>query len=481
MRRLKKLEYLLLTIIVVLAFSVRLYRLGNPVADWHSWRQADTSSVSRNFIKSGFDLLHPRFDDLSNVPSGKDNPEGYRFVEFPIYNAISAKATQWVGFFPLEIWERLISILASLGSLIFLYLLTKKYLGRRVGILTAFFFAVLPFNIYFSRVILPEPLMVFTSLGMIHFFDKWLENNSQPIFNLQFLLASFFTASALLIKPYVIFLFLPLGYLAWWRWGAKLFLQPSLYLFLLISLAPLIWWRQWMTQFPEGIPASDWLFNADNIRFKGAFFYWIFADRIGRLILGYFGVALLVLGLAVKRNQKEGWFFDIWFLSILAYFTVLAGGNVRHDYYQVIAVPIICVFLAKGANFLLSPPKELNKSISYMLFAICSLFMLSFSWYHVRDYFNVNRREIVEAGIAVDRLVPKDAKVIAPYGGDTAFLYQANRHGWPVGFEIEDKIKKGAGYYVNVNVSDLETDYVMKKYKVVEKNDRYVIVELKTL
>ncbi len=77
-----------LLLIVILAFSVRLYCIDFPLADWHSWRQADTSAVSRNFVKSGFDILHPQFDDLSNVPSGKENPQGYRFVEFPFYNIL---------------------------------------------------------------------------------------------------------------------------------------------------------------------------------------------------------------------------------------------------------------------------------------------------------------------------------------------------------------------------------------------------------
>lgn len=478
--KLKKLEYLWLTLIIILAFSVRLYRIDNPVADWHSWRQADTSAVSRNFVKFGFDFLHPRFDDLSNIPSGKDNPLGYRFVEFPIYNAISAVFTKTFGIFPLEIWERLISILASLGSLFFLYLLVKKYLGRKVGILTAFFFAVLPFNVYFNRAILPEPAMIFTSLGMIYFFDRWSDDKRRVFKAAYYLLSIIFAAASFLIKPYGLFLLLPMAYLVGRKWGSRLFLQPTLYLFLFLAVAPLWWWRNWILQYPEGIPASNWLFNADNIRFKGAFFYWIFADRIGRLILGYFGVVFLIIGLAVRRNQKEGYLFDFWLVSILAYFTVLAGGNVRHDYYQVIAVPILCVFLGKGVNFFLDPPKEyFRRTASFLLIGVCLTFMLFFSWYHVRDFFNVNHREIVEAGKAVDRLVPQNAKVIAPYGGDTAFLYQTNRQGWPVGFEIEDKIKKGANYYVNTNVSDAETDYVSKKYHLLLKTDRYVIVELK--
>lgn len=234
-----------------------------------------------------------------------------------------------------------------------------------------------------------------------------------------------------------------------------------------------------MGHFPEGVPASDWLFNSDNIRFKGAFFWWLFEERIGRLILGVWGAVFFALGILRKRDASEGLFFDFWLWGMLAYLSIVATGNVRHDYYQVMTVPIIAVFLAKGADFLISPPKGLNRIICRLSFVICLFFTLAFSWYQVRTFYWINKPEIIEAGQAVDRLIPKDAKVIAPYGGDTAFLYHTNRQGWPVGFEIEEKIKKGATYYVNVNISDPETEYVRQKYQVLEKTPKYVIVKLK--
>ena len=113
----------LLWLILFLALALRLHRVDYPLADWHSWRQADTAAVSRNFIKNGVDLLRPRFDDLSNVASGKENPEGYRFVEFPLYNWLHAGLAQNLSFFNLVAWGRLLSIGFSLGSLYFLYLL----------------------------------------------------------------------------------------------------------------------------------------------------------------------------------------------------------------------------------------------------------------------------------------------------------------------------------------------------------------------
>ena len=68
------------------------------LADWHSWRQADTSAVTRNYVKHGINILYPTYDDLSNVASGKDNPRGLRFVEFPLYNVASIITPIVIGY-----------------------------------------------------------------------------------------------------------------------------------------------------------------------------------------------------------------------------------------------------------------------------------------------------------------------------------------------------------------------------------------------
>ncbi|PJE67394.1 hypothetical protein COU95_02655 [Candidatus Shapirobacteria bacterium CG10_big_fil_rev_8_21_14_0_10_40_9] len=467
-------EYFLLSIILIGAFLVRLYSIDSPLADWHSWRQADTSAVSRNFLKYSFDLLHPRFDDISNIPSGKENPQGWRMVEFPIYNFLQAKAASTFPQKSLEWWGRMISIIFSLGSLIFLYLITKKYLGPKIGLFSAFFFGFLPFNIFYSRVILPEPMMIFTSLGMIYLFSKWLEDGKYSF--LYYLLSLILAGITFLLKPFGLFLFFPLVYLLWRRWQFGIFKKPHFYVYVLMSILPFVLWRVWIAQFPEGIPSFIWLLNEGGIRFKGAFFRWIFAERLGKLILGYWGLVFFTLGILTKPSKKDGWFFHWWLVAILFYFTVFAGGNVRHDYYQIIAIPVVCIFLAKGFNLFLNPPPNFSRLITFLLSLITLLFMFAFSWYEVRGFFNINHPEIVEAGKAVDRLVPKNAKVVAPYNGDTAFLYQTNRQGWPALVNSVDYlISKGANFYVSVSF-DKETLELMKEYPILEKTDKYVIL-----
>ncbi|MBI2031214.1 MAG: glycosyltransferase family 39 protein [Candidatus Levybacteria bacterium] len=475
----KKKEFFLLISILILGFVLRLYKFNNPVADWHSWRQADTSAVSRNFIKYGFYVLYPRFDDLSNVPSNfYDNPNGYRFVEFPIYNIIQAGLFKIFGIFTIEQWGRLVSIFSSLLAAIFMYLIVKKYQNNFAGMLALFFFIFLPYNVYYSRTILPDAMMLMTLLGGIYFFDLWLEKNSKlKIYDFRFILSLILIASSFLLKPFALFFTLPLFVLALNKLGLSFLKKWQLWIFLIFSIYPLILWRIWIIQNPEGIPRSDWLFNMNNIRFKGAFFSWIFEKRIATLILGSWGLPLFVLGLIQKVKIKEHLFFLSFVISSLIYIFVVAGGNVHHDYYQIPIVPSLVIFLALGSEYLLKLNSSLiRRGFGLLLFAVCALFMFAFSWQSIRDYYNINNPAIVRAGQAVNNLIPKDAKVIAPYDGDTAFLYQINRQGW-ASFqeELPKMIMMGADYLVIVNPTG---DDIGETYKIISSTPDYILVDL---
>jgi len=464
----KRLEYLFLVIIVIVAVSVRLYGLGNPVADWHSWRQSDTAAVARNFSKLGFDPLRPRFDDLSNIPSGKDNPMGWRMVETPLYQSVAYGASRFLPSVPIEIILRLVSVAASVGTMILLYLLMASTVGILAAAVGATVYAVLPYSIYYGRVILPEPFMVF-----------WAVLSVYLVYRGKITLAGIAGAVALLVKPMAIFLLFPIPYLFWRRFGFSFYLIIGLLVYWIIGLLPLAVWRQWILQYPEGIPVYVWLFNEGNIRFKGAWFYWLFARRLGELILGYWGLLPLGLGGLLVPSKKEGWLFRLWAIGALLYFIVIARGNVQHDYYQILLLPVVTVYVGKGIAFLLTNTL-FSKAISYQLAVISFLLMFAFSWYTIRTYYWINRPEIVEAGRAADTLLPKDAKVIAPYNGDTTFLYQTNRQGWPLGFDIDKKRQMGATHYVTVSPTDndLETRDLARDYTVLVRNDKFAIIDL---
>jgi hypothetical protein len=470
-----KYTILLLIPIVIGAVFVRTYRIHNPVADWHSWRQADTAAVSRNFVKDGFNPLFPQYDALNPLnETGQPNPHRYFFAEFPLYNILTYVA--YTNFGIHEEYARMISIFFSCLTVIFLFLLVSHYSSKRVALLSSFIFAFLPYNIFYGQVILPDPMYIFFSVTTLYLVSKWLEKDSIFLMVLSGLSATL----AILEKPYALVLVIPIAYLFYKKWGWKMVKKWGIFVFAAIALVPFLWWRHHINQHPEGMFGTTWLFNQGNIRFTGAYFRWLLYDRLNRLIFATGGFVLFWIGIISGQRKKEGYFYLAWLLGIFAFFVVIAKGNVTHDYYQMPIVPIGCVLVALGFDFLLTHGiGHIRRGISIIVGISLLMMMFAFGWYEVRGYFNINHPEIVEAGKAVDRLLPKDAIVIAPYDNDSAFLYQTNRHGFTYGGDkIPQYIKEGATHLVSVNFDDT-TNYWMGKCSVVEKTNTYVIVDLR--
>ena len=480
----KLFEKLFFVALIFLFLATRLYKITIPLADHHSWRQVDTAAVARNFIKDGFNFLRPQIDNYIPLHPNTNNNDRLFLVEPPVYNSIVAGVYSVMGV--RESYARLVSILFSFGSMVLLYLIVAKLTNSRTGLLSAFFFTVLPFNVYYSRTILPEPMIIFLVLGMFYSTTQWLETQKAGWYVILFAVS----AIALTQKAFPLFCLLPLFYLIWQKYRFTLFAQKKVYL-LLFCFIPFLMWRQYIGHYPEGIPANEWLFNQNNIRFKGAFFYWIFARRIGELILGWWGLPLLVIGI-IGKPKKEGWFFHYWLLAILIFTTVFAAGNVTHDYYQIPMIPIICVFLAKGVELLLfNADKTFSKGICYLVFGICSLFMVAFGWYQVRDFYNI-QSGVDLAGAAVTKLTPKDALIITGDTNDSTLLYNTNRHGWTAGYAspypntsgvIEELTRQGASYYVTTKFdrgSDFSR-YMLNNYQIISESDQYILFKLNKL
>lgn len=459
--------------ILLLALLLRTYRITNPVLDWHSFRQADTASVTRQYVKTSINLLVPRYHDHSNIQTGDDNPEGYRLVEFPFVNGIVASIVRAFPSFSLEVTSRALSIIFSLGMLTCLFFLVTAISGKRVGYTAVIVGAILPYYIYYSRVIMPEPAMLFFSVLSLTCFYFWLKNKKI----LLYVISLVSLMLALLLKPFVGFLLPVYGVMALSIEGKKIFKNFLLYPFPILAVLPFLWWRNWISQFPTGIPASDWLFNSDTIRFRPAWFRWLFFERLIKLMAGYTGLIFYLASL-YKLQRKELWIYGSWWIGMITYMAIIATGNVRHDYYQVLLIPIVIITLARGAIMIEQQlAKKFSPLVSVLVVFILVVSAVSLSWWQIQGYFNVNHWEYVEAGKAVDSLTPPNAKVIAPAFGDTNFLYQTNRTGWPIGFEIEDKIAKGATHYVTTSYDD-EARELEAHYFTVQKTPNYLLLDL---
>lgn len=473
----KYFEYFLLSIILILGFLVRLYKINNPIADWHSWRQVDTASVSRVYAQQGINLLIPRYHDISSIQTGIFNPNGYRMVEFPVYNAISAFLAETFPSLTLEVWSRLVSIFSALVTGLFLYLIGKRLMGKWGGILSAFFYLLIPFNIYFTRVILPDPMGVCFGVISLWAFLEFATGDKKILLYV----SGIFFGLAMLIKPYLGFYLFPIIYLALKKYGIKKFLTDkkiiiNTIIYLVLAFVPFFLWRMWEGRFPEGIPFYTWAFNGNHIRFKPSFWYWIFGERLGHLILGSMGLVPFIFG--VINTKVKNFFIHVFLAGALFYVIVVADANVMHDYYQILTIPAISLGLTAGVIYLWTT-QTFNRILTRIIVIFSVIVMLITGWNQIKGDYAVNHPEIIEAGQAVDKITPKGALVVAPYNGDTAFLYQTNRWGWPaIDDSIDNIIKKGADYYVAVDLGSADTKMIAGRFKTVEKTDKYIIVDL---
>lgn len=476
-------DIIILTLIIFIALVFRLYKINIPLADFHSWRQADTAAVARNFIKYDFDLLKPRFDDLSSIASGLENPQGYRMVEFPLYNAIFASLYKYFPFVALEVYGRLTTIVFSLIIILVIYFLLLKESGRLAAVIGSFVYSTFPFFVFFSRVILPDTMalsMTFLSILFLYLFVPKKRKIKNIVF---YILSVFFFALGLLIKPTVIFFYLVIFYLFVKKYNSQVLKKASFYLFFFISAAPFLWWRYYISSYPEGIPAVDTLITLvntyqgkQNIFFRPAFFRWVFFERINNIILGGYLAVFFVLGILAKA--KNQFLFSILLSSIL-YLFVFQGGNVQHEYYQILILPALAIFVGLGVNHLYTNHKQLRSPvfISLITFSIF-LFSFFFSFYRVRDYYNYSNDLLSIAKIIKDLTGEKD-KIITDTTGDTTLLYLAQRRGAPATYRSLPELKSfGYDYFVTLNREVVEKIKKEEKFELIFESDKVSIFKL---
>jgi hypothetical protein len=473
--------------IIILTGVVRLHRITNPALDWHAFRQADTASVTREYLKHGIDPLRPQYHDLGNTQSGLYNPEGWRMVEFPISNIVQAFVIR--SFLPSlspELSGRITSVLFSMGTVWALFYLVLSLSGKRVAIASALTFALIPFGIFYGRSILPEPGVVFFLVVSVLYWYRWLQQRTW----LSWIIWVVSLALALLLKPFA--LFFGLVYIALFFGYRKYSWQSTILLAaggVALAVVPFGAWRWWIQQFPEGIPGSDWLFNGNGIRLRPAWFRWLGYERLFLLLLGGFGMIPVVLSwfhhLKTFRSP-ESWVYLSWWASVATYFVVIATGNIQHDYYQTLILPIVTISFGYGvvAGFDVIS-KHLRKRIGatrarIVGFSACSLIAVGawmLAWTQITGFFNVNHWNYYHVGEIVDGLVPEDALVVAPAQTDTQFLYQTNRRGWATADDLDTKIRAGATHLVTTDFTE-QTQTWIDRYFVISQTEEYVLLDL---
>ncbi len=475
----KKHDYIILSIILVIAFTLRLYKINDPLADLHSQKQAAVASVGKNFATNGFNLLQPKSNDISNMQSGNDNPQGYYFAEFPIYSAIFGFFYRYLPITSLEVYARLTSILFTLPIIGIIYYFGLKEHSRVAGVVGAILYGILPFFVYFSRIVIPETAalsFMFISLWLLYLYLKNTEHNL-----LLFFLSIVMYSLSIVIKPTTIFYTIAAGFLFLSHYKFDVFKKWQLYIFPIVGLAPFVFWNIYLQQYPEGIPLNEKLFqygtnieNLQNIFFSTAYFRTIIVDRFGISILGIFLTGFLLLG--TVANVKK-----YFLLSILAsatfYLLAIQAANFQYEYYQIIALPAIAIMTGLGIAQILTARTVFNPFLAYPVIIVTILVSFVVSYDRVKKYYEYPQ-DTVQIAKLITTFTQEDDLIVTDMDGDSTILYLADRKGSPGRNKTIQQFKEQGYSYFVTNKKNVTEELKEEGYTILVDNDRISIIKL---
>jgi len=418
----RTIQNLVLAAAMILGFAVRLTTFRSPLLDHHSWRQADTAAIARNFVREGLNPLSPQIDRRGARDSGYVET-GLELLAFAV-----AAVSKLAGFHTET--GRLLSALAFLGSAGLLFLFLRDRFGPERALVGVSVYALaFPLQVYVERAFMNEALLLCLSFASYRAAQRHLATGARrPLLGL--LLAT--TLIALVKLPYLIVWAGIVGLYAE-RDGWRTLRRVELAAILALNLVAAFFWygRAHALAAESGLSfgMTDKLFSPEVV-FSTLFLRRV-TGQIRQDVLGLPAVLLLIVALVVVwRRRMRCELFGL--AGFLGYVLVLARGCMIHDYYLVAVVPMAAVLVPLG---LYAVAERIGRgNADRELTAVCALVALLasyallrvigvHSWYECP----IDKVQLCQAGGSL--LEPGDRLVFLGYENPD-LLFCLDRRGW---------------------------------------------------
>jgi len=423
--------------------------LGAPLIERHAWRQCDTASFARGLARGEFDVLHPRF--LAYYPDAY-GIDGATESEFNLYPLI----VSWLyRLFGVQEWiARAVSLLFSLATGIWVFLLAKRVYDETAGLLAGLMLALSPLFLFYGRSVQPDAAALSLSVGALYAMVRWLDDGGWG----WFLASVLMMALGLLTKVTALYMGLALAAALWNKRRWQALRDWRVWLYGVGVLAPmLLYYAYARSLFSQsgltvyglvgGWPGSGKFGNWEQL--TSLDFYRTMFVRLRSVILSRYVLALAALGLAI-RPRREEWPLYGWLLGMGLFILFAAQGNRQHEYYQLPLVPICCLFGGKAASALLAP-EALKVDLAFIgkrLGAVIVALALILSVRGAKAGLDERLRQtdvLLDVALATAEHTPAGAPVaiIHDWARVPEVFYYADRRGWSLWIERDAEGRYG--------------------------------------
>lgn len=418
----RQLARMLLGFVLLFGFCARAATYKSPLLDHHAWRQADTASISRNFVRERFNIFYPQVDERGG------QQVGYVETGLELFAFLVALVAKLVGFHT-EIGRLLSAFLFVCSDLMVWTFVKRRYGPRSAGVAVFLYAFGFPLLLAIERSFMNESLLICMSIACLVLAQRYLIDRRGCHLAALILLSAVIGAVKL---PYLI-VWAPIVGLfvetyGWriWRW--------ELGLLVVVDLATAAAWYRHAHQLSAvtglSFDMTDKLFDP-HLVFSGSF-AWVIATRLFKDILGPIGVIGTSAGLWFAARERR-WCELFGLAGFLAYLLLVAGGNYVHDYYQLALIPIapslVTLGLVRLVDATVASARRRRGTLATALgIAVASTFIRSasaHSWYE----YPLSQAELCRA---IGVLSLPDERVVLLGTPDPKLLFCMDRKGWVV-------------------------------------------------
>jgi 4-amino-4-deoxy-L-arabinose transferase-like glycosyltransferase len=404
-------------LVAVLAVLVRLLAIDEGLLGKHGWRQADTAMMARNYYQNGFNFFYPQIDWAGSHP-------GYVGTEFPLVPFLAS--ILYLGGGPSLGLARLVSVLFFAASVFFFYKLLDDSLGPKVALWSTALYACSPLSLYYSRAVMPESAMLCLSIAAIFWFSRWLRNER----GLDYGLSCFVAVLACLVKAPAAIIAIPMGRLAFEKWGHKIWTDLRLWAMVFAVVVTSVAWyaHAWSTAVAhppfEMFGETPWGLSRLLTPFHEPWKIWPFALQSFALILSPVGLVLAFAGFYWNRGSSTR-LLEFWGLGLLLTLLLAFDGHARHEYYQLPFVPVAAGWAGCALTRL-----EDRLSSPQLWFGLFVLVVLPSLLLGATRYRSDYDQTLYVAGLQAREVLPDDALVVVWDEGNPVGLFAMERKGW---------------------------------------------------
>ena len=270
------------------------------------------------------------------------------------------------------------------------------------------------------------PDMPSLSLAIIglYLFSRWLATKQW----LPFFGAAGLISFALLIKLPIAVIGVPLGALAFERFGWQGVRRSALWIFAAIAILPSACWYWYAADVARRFYPHHF-FGVCGVQIMPAQWYWDILQRTVTTSFTIVPIFLAVVGMFLAKRVKGVAIFYGWFAVMILFVIVVGYGN-RHPWYQLPLVPVVAAFagyaMQRAGSRLQNVGPQAWTTVAVLVMAL----FIEQGYSATRKLYRPTSADLRALGLTLKDATAPNSLIIAADYGDPTWLYYAERKGW---------------------------------------------------